>query len=183
MSAGHFAIIKGNEGEVQTVFGASTPQQRGVDSTTSLSVLDKAELAYAVARRESCVVLITGATDVLSDGRRAVRVDNGHEMLGAITGTGCTLGTTISAMVAVCPGDMLLAAVAGTVMFGVAAEMAAVRPEVRGPGTFVPAFIDELCTIRKATEGGDLRWLAMAKVTVVEVRAGGVGDPCLSNRG
>jgi thiamine-phosphate diphosphorylase/hydroxyethylthiazole kinase len=72
-------------------------------------------------------------------------------------------------MVAAYGADPLLAAVAGTVMFGLAAELAAKRPEVRGPGTFVPAFLDELYTIRKSTANGDLMWLSMAQVKSVEV--------------
>lgn len=112
-------------------------------------------------------MLLTGKTDILSDGKRTLRIDNGHEFLGMITGTGCTLGTTISAAVAAYPGDKLVAAVAGTAMFGVAAEVAAVRPEVRGPGTFVPAFLDELYAIRKATAEGDVRWLTMVKVQAI----------------
>lgn len=86
-----------------------------------------------------------------------------------VTGTGCTLGTTVSAMVAAYPGDKLVAAVAGTAMFGVAAEMAAQRADVKGPGTFVPAFLDELYGIRKSTAEGDMRWLTMVKIRAVEV--------------
>lgn len=114
-------------------------------------------------------MLLTGKTDLLSDGRRTVRVDNGNEMLGMITGTGCTLGTTVSAMVAAYGADPLVAATAAAVMFGIAAEKAAQRTEVRGPGTFVPAFLDELYGIRQATVSGDLAWLEMAKVEVVDV--------------
>ena len=62
------------------------------------------------------------------------------------------------------PLVFLIAAVAGTAMFGVAAEMAAGRTEVRGPGTYVPAFLDELYAIRKATVEGDMRWLTMVKI-------------------
>ena len=179
LSSGRFAVIKGNEGEMQTVLSsgsasasasATQPQQRGVDSSATLSLAQKAVLARGIARRHrGCVAVVTGAADVLSDGRRVLRVDNGHAWLGGITGAGCTLGTTLSAVLAAWPGDPLLAAAAGVVMFGVAAEMAAGRAEVRGPGTFVPAFIDELYAIRVATAGGDLRWLTMAKVAVVEV--------------
>lgn len=168
MSSGRFAVIKGNEGEIQTVYGTSI-QQRGVDSTSSLALAQKATLVKTLARRERTVVLLTGATDVLSDGARTFRVDNGHALLGMVTGTGCTLGTVVSAMVAVGAADDLLAAVAGTAMFGVAAERAAARSEVRGPGTFVQAFIDELYAIRKATAEGDLAWLAMVKVEAVDV--------------
>lgn len=168
LSSGHFTIIKGNEGEIQTVWG-STITQRGVDSTSSLSLSQKASLVRALAARQRNVILMTGVSDILSDGTRTFRVDNGHPYLGMVTGTGCTLGTTVSAMAAAWRQDPLLAAVAGTVMFGVAAEMAAGRNEVRGPGTFVPAFLDELYLIRKATAEGDLRWLTMAKVKLVEV--------------
>lgn len=168
LSSGTFTIIKGNVSEILTVSG-STISQRGVDSSSSLSLPQKAHLVRTLAARLQTVILMTGVTDILSDGVRTFQVDNGHAYLGMVTGTGCTLGTTVSAMAAAWRDDPLLAAVAGTVMFGVAAEMAAGRSEVRGPGTFVPAFLDELYLVRKATAEGDLRWLTMAKVKLVEV--------------
>ncbi|ODA80027.1 hypothetical protein RJ55_02985 [Drechmeria coniospora] len=169
LAAGHYAVIKGNSSELLTVHGGPsvTERQRGVDSTAVLSISERARLARDIARQHSCVVLLTGPTDLISDGRRTLRVDNGHELLGMVTGTGCSLGTTVSAMVGAFGEDALVACLAATVLFGIAAEMAAVRPEVRGPGTFVPAFIDELYGIRKATTAGDLQWLSMAKVQVV----------------
>ncbi|KAL2693856.1 hypothetical protein Neosp_000422 [[Neocosmospora] mangrovei] len=167
LDAGHFTVIKGNEGEIQTVAGA-TITQRGVDSTSSLTLAQKASLVRSIAKKRNNVVLLTGAVDLVSDGSRTLAISNGHPYLGEVTGTGCTLGTTVSAMVAAYGADPLLAAVAGIVMFGLAAEFAAERSEVRGPGTFVPAFLDELYAIRKATGNGDLRWLTMAKVKAVE---------------
>lgn len=41
-------------------------------------------------------------------------------------------------------GDMLVAAVAGVLALTIASELAAARPEVRGPGSFLTALIDEL---------------------------------------
>ncbi|KAG8416607.1 thiamine biosynthetic bifunctional enzyme [Metarhizium acridum] len=168
LASGTFAVIKGNQSEIQTVHGAGVTQ-RGVDSSSSLTVPQRAQLVRSLARRRRCVVLLTGPTDLISDGRRTLRVDNGHGYLGMITGTGCTLGTTVSAMAAAYEEDALVATVAGTVMFGVAAEMAAQREDVRGPGSFVPAFLDELFGIRKATMEGDSKWLALAKVAAVDV--------------
>ncbi|KHN99506.1 Hydroxyethylthiazole kinase [Metarhizium album ARSEF 1941] len=168
LASGTFAVIKGNQAEIQTVHGASVTQ-RGVDSSSSLTIPQSARLARSLARQRRSVVLITGPTDLVSDGRRTLRIDNGHEYLGMVTGTGCTLGTTVSAMAAAHEEDMLVAAVAGAVVFGVAAEMAAQRDHVRGPGSFVPAFLDELFAIRKATAEGDLNWLALAKVAAVDV--------------
>ncbi|RFU79980.1 thiamine-phosphate diphosphorylase [Trichoderma arundinaceum] len=168
LSSGHFTVIKGNEGEIQTVHGASVTQ-RGVDSASSLTIPQRASLARSVARHTGAIVILTGKTDVLSDGVRTLRVDNGHEFLGRVTGTGCTLGTTVSAMVAAFRSDPLIAALAGMVLFEIAAERAAVRDDVRGPGTFVPAFIDELSAIRTETSKGNVAWLGKAKVEALEV--------------
>lgn len=145
--------------------------QRGVDSSAALSVAQRAALARSIARRRgrACVAVVTGVSDLVSDGRRTVRVDNGHELLGAVTGSGCSLGTVLSAAVAAHAEDPFVAVVAATVMFGVAAEMAAARSDVRGPGTFIPALIDELHAVSSATAERDWRWLALAKVEVVEM--------------
>ena len=71
---------------------------------------------------------MTGKTDYVSDGYTAVALSNGHPMLGDITGSGCVVGTAITAFAAasrlVAPegaedegklvrGDMFQAAVAG----------------------------------------------------------------------
>lgn len=151
MGKGYFDLIKGNEKEILAVARASgytitdTSQQRGVDSGASLFSLEqKAYLVSHLAARERNVVLMTGATDIISDGTRTYAIANGHEYLGRITGSGCTLGTTLSAYLAACPADKLLAAVAGILHYEIAAQMAAERDDVRGPGTFVPAFLDSL---------------------------------------
>lgn len=44
-------------------------------------------------------------------------------------------------------GDMLIATAAGTLALTVASQQAASREEVRGPGTFLPALIDELAML------------------------------------
>ena len=172
MNAGYLDIIKGNEGEIQTVSTASHPtnphltQQRGVDSSATLTTEEKTALVSDLARTERNIVLLTGKCDVVSDGERTFVVENGHEVMGRITGTGCVLGTTVSAFVAAYSGDRLAAVVAALVMFGVAGERAAAKAE--GPGSFVPAFIDELYKVRKESVGGDVSWLKAAKVRKVE---------------
>ncbi|KIE02908.1 cysteine synthase B, partial [Metarhizium majus ARSEF 297] len=80
LASGTFAVIKGNQSEIQTVHGASVTQ-RGVDSSSSLTVPQRARLVRSLARQRRCVVLLTGPTDLISDGRRTLRVDNGHGTL------------------------------------------------------------------------------------------------------
>ena len=67
-------------------------------------------------------------------------------------------------MAAVCKGDKLLSALAGLLHYEIAAEIASERADVKGPGTFVPALIDELYNLQKATSEGNVKWLEKAKV-------------------
>jgi len=118
-------------------------------------------------------VLLSGPTDYLSDGSTVVRLSNGHELLGQITGAGCVLGTAIATFCGAASmaasdsvegslinGDMFLATAAGTLALTIAAQYAASREEVRGPGTFLAALIDELALL---TPG------AISKTAVIDV--------------
>ncbi|KAF2734766.1 TMP-TENI-domain-containing protein [Polyplosphaeria fusca] len=176
LASGYFDLIKGNEREILQVAQASGfklsahPQQRGVDSGAALFDLEqRAYIVSRVARRERNVVLMTGATDVISDGVRTYAVRNGHEYLGMVTGSGCALGTVLAAYMAARQGDKLMAAIAGMVHYEIAAELAASRGHIRGPGTFIPAFIDELYRCRVGVVNGDEdgKWVPWLKVDMV----------------
>jgi thiamine-phosphate diphosphorylase/hydroxyethylthiazole kinase len=176
LGAGYFDLIKGNESEILAVARASgykleglSQQQRGVDSGAQLfSLPQRAHIVAMLAARERTVVLMTGATDVVSDGARTYAVANGHEYLARITGSGCTLGTTLSAYLAAYREDKLLAAVAGLLHYEIAAEVAARREDVRGPGTFVPAFLDELWNFGEGVVKGDVELTDVAKVEFIK---------------
>lgn len=170
LAGGYFDLIKGNEGEIKAVYGDDGVQQRGVDSGAStLSPTKRAIIVRDLAARERNVVVMTGATDYVSDGRRTFAISNGHDYLGRITGSGCVLGTIMSAMLAVERNDKLNAAIAGMLHYEIAAEVAAKREDVKGPGSFVPALIDELNRIRESTSNGDFEWLKAAKVEPVDL--------------
>lgn len=161
MAAGYFSVIKGNEGEIRTVAGSAGVKQHGVDSGASqLTQEEKVQLVKQTAVRERCVILMTGSIDVLSDGKRTFLIRNGHPLLGEITGSGCTLGTTIASVLAVEREDPLLAALAGILLYEIAAEEAV--PSAQGPGTFIPAFIDRLYHLREACKNDRADWLSNA---------------------
>ncbi|EFQ99187.1 hydroxyethylthiazole kinase [Nannizzia gypsea CBS 118893] len=152
MQGGYFDLIKGNESEIGHIYG-HTGNQVGVDSGPStLDIKEKAMLVRDLALRERCIVLLTGPTDYLSDGARTLAIHNGHPLLGQVTGTGCAIGTVTSAFLAVEKQDKLLAVLSALLMFEIAAERA-VSNGVKGPGSFVPALLDELYSLRtQATE-------------------------------
>ncbi|RDA88014.1 hypothetical protein CP532_3436 [Ophiocordyceps camponoti-leonardi (nom. inval.)] len=186
LSTGHFTAIKANASEMLSLHlssssssSSSSPLQRGVDSTTLLTPPSLAALTRAVSLSHRCIAITTGKSDFVSDGRRTIRVANGHDILASVTGSGCCLGAVVASALASYDADPLLACLGAVVVYAVAAEFAAARVEVRGPGTFVPAFLDELYAIRTATLAGDLRWLAMVRVESVDVDD--EATPCASS--
>ncbi|KAF9244868.1 Hydroxyethylthiazole kinase family-domain-containing protein [Melanogaster broomeanus] len=141
------SVIKGNAGELAAL-ADSKEASRGVDSLGS-GFADPARFVRNLARREPW---------------------NGHSLLGDITGSGCLVGTCIATFCAgawaraknedstgkIVQGDIILA-------LTIAGERAAVRSDVLGSGTFLPALIDELYNLTPETV---LEW---AQVHVVPV--------------
>ena len=143
LKGGFFTVIKGNEGEISAVAGSSEVQQRGVDSGPSTSsAVEKIRLVRELAERQRCIVLMTGSTDYLSDGRRTIGISNGSQFLGRITGSGCALGSVIASYVALHRKDKLAAALAALLHYELAAERA--ERLCSGPGSFIPTFLDQL---------------------------------------
>ncbi|GAM35702.1 thiamine-phosphate dipyrophosphorylase [Talaromyces pinophilus] len=171
MAGGYFDLIKGNEREIRQVYGnTANLTQRGVDSGPStLNDVEKATLARDLARRERNIVLITGTIDYLSDGQRVIAIKNGHELLSKATGTGCAIGTICGAYLAAYRDNKFLAVLAGLLMYEIAAENAAAKDTVSGPGTFLPAFLDEIHSIWQKASEGDLTW-AQGRAKIEEVQ-------------
>ena len=67
------------------------------------------------------------------------------------------------------PSDKFLAVLSGILMYEIAAENAATRDGVRGPGSFVPAFLDELHAIHQASVRNDGTWI-FGRTKIEEVR-------------
>lgn len=135
------ACVRGNAGEIAALAGQAGGV-RGVDATGRVEAVDR--LAQALARRTGAAVAATGPVDLLTDGDRVVRIENGHSLLVRITGSGCMATAAVAAMAAV-EADPLAAAVAGLLCFEVAAELAA--EAAVGPGTFRVGLLDALAAL------------------------------------
>jgi hydroxyethylthiazole kinase len=138
------SILKGNAGEIGVLAGAGG-KVRGVDSH-GLSG-DAMAIAKDFAKSAKLVVTISGATDIVTDGKRALLIENGHPLMGSISGTGCMAASVTGAFAAV-SDDMVIASAAALAAFGIAGERAALN--ARGPFTFKTALFDELAALTPA---------------------------------
>jgi hydroxyethylthiazole kinase len=155
-------VLRGNAGEVATLVGVQA-EVRGVESIGVGS--EPTELARVAARALGVVASVTGPVDHVSDGESVLAVANGHELLGAVTGTGCMSSAITGCFLAGKPDDPLAAAAEGLAAFGVAGEDAA--RDAKGPGSFHVNLYDALAALDP--ESLDERAL------VTEVSAGGIG--------
>jgi len=140
------SVLRGNAGEVLTLAGAGG-KVRGVDSQDAVGERDS--LVADFASKHGFTVAVTGPVDLVTNGRRIIKIENGHAILGRVTGTGCSATTAVAAFLAGAPDEPCRATACALAVFGLAAERAASR--AGGPGTFVPLLLDELANLDAET--------------------------------
>jgi hydroxyethylthiazole kinase len=154
-SDGNSGGTKGTEGTGGTGAGnpvspASAGGTKGVDANIADSITDEtlaAALVFAkgFAAKTGSVVVITGAIDIVTDGRRAFCIRNGQPMMSRVTGTGCMLSALTTAYVAANPRQPLEAAAAAVCVMGLCGERAFARLGARdGNAAYRNYIIDEL---------------------------------------
>ena len=137
----HPTIIRGNASEIMALVDAGV-KSKGVDSSAQSS--DAVEAARKLAEETGAVVVISGATDYITDGSVVHTVDGGDEIMTAVTGMGCTSTALVGAFAAVIE-DPLFAATAAMAVMSLAGERAAALS--RGNGSMQINFLDELYRI------------------------------------
>jgi hydroxyethylthiazole kinase len=145
LDALEITILKGNAGEIGAIAGVEATV-RGVDSAGVAG--DPAEIARTLATALGATIVVSGASDVVTDGRRLVFVENGHSLMGSISGTGC-MAASVTGTFAAESDDPLTAAAAAFAAFGLAGERAAAG--ARGPFSFKTSLFDELANLTPDT--------------------------------
>ncbi len=142
-------VIRGNATEIGTLVHG-TGAHRGVDADTEIpSAEDTAELAETLAKTAGAVVLLTGVTDIVTDGATIYRVYNGHPMMRDVTGTGCQLSALVGAYVTANPATPLTATLAAVCAMGLCGERAhdRLQPE-DGNATYRNFILDALYNLK-----------------------------------
>lgn len=135
------AVLKGNAGEIGVLSG-SGGKVVGVDSQGIKG--DPVAVATDFAGERAGLVIISGATDIVSDGRRTFLVENGHALMGRVSGTGCMASSILAAYLAAVD-DRILASVAALSSFGIAGEDAALH--AKRPGSYKVALLDAVAAL------------------------------------
>lgn len=134
-------IVRGNASEINSLVGGKG-KTRGVDSWDK-SIVAK-ELAIKAANLFSCVVVVSGKVDVVSNGKENVQIENGHTWLTKVTGTGC-MTTSLIGSFAGATDDYFSASIAGMSAMSLAGERAKRNlSEGAGIGQFKVKLMDEI---------------------------------------
>lgn len=139
------AAICANAGEI-AVLGDALNKTKSPDS--SLEENDPA-IAEKVAQKYNTVVIATGETDVVTDGNHTTLCANGDAMLQNITTSGCLLTSLVAAFAGISEGNLYKASIEAVIGYGIAAELAVENSA--GPGSFVPALLDQLYFLNETT--------------------------------
>ncbi len=123
-----FAALRGNISEIKAL-SSGRGTTRGVDAdvadrVTEENLQEAVDFAKSFAANLNTVAAVTGAIDIVTDGKRAYCIRNGHPDMGAVTGTGCQLSAMTAAFVAADPERPLEAAAAAVCAMGLAGEIA-----------------------------------------------------------
>ncbi|KAI5953633.1 THI6 [Candida jiufengensis] len=162
LNKGHVSVIKGNVGEIMSIWKLTSAcndenknenHMRGVDSTAKIDENTLFKCAKEIADEFLSVVVITGPKNyIISNDGRSTTIEGGSKLMGNITGTGCSLGSTIASFLAVEAaeaslgvGDLYAATVDAVNVYNTAGKNAAAKTNT--PGSFMIKFLDELYTL------------------------------------
>ncbi len=145
----NITVLKGNAAEIAKLAGVEG-DIRGVDSCGVKG--EPVDIAKCFANKMGLTVAISGATDIVTDGKRTLLIDNGDPLMGKVSGTGCMASSVIGAYAAV-SNDYVMATAAALSAFGLAGEKASKK--CCGPASFKVALLDELyCMTPEELEKG-----------------------------
>ena len=158
-----FTVIRGNISEIKTLaLGSGTT--KGVDADVADAVteenLDNAvKFVKDFAAKSGAIVAVTGAIDLVSDGKSCYVIRNGRPEMGRITGTGCQLSGMMTAFVVANPDNRLEAAAAAVCAMGLAGEIGwSHMAEGDGNSTYRNRIIDAIYNMDGETLNGGARY-------------------------
>ncbi|AVK64150.1 hydroxyethylthiazole kinase [Lactobacillus sp. CBA3606] len=141
------AVIRGNAGEIAALADFDW-QANGIDAGTGTG--DLVKIAQACAQKYHCVVLLSGPTDIITDGHRVIQLTNGTSLFQLQVGAGDLLSSLVAAMLAVSPTAVFEATQVASAVLATTGEWVANQLVSERPGSFGTALIDKLHLVTAA---------------------------------
>ena len=94
-----FTLIKGNYSEI-VALAENGYTAKGVDGDNALSSDTVDISAKKLSVKYKCIILASGETDIIADGKSTTHIHGGTVQLSRVTGTGCMLGIVCSCYLA-----------------------------------------------------------------------------------
>ncbi len=143
------SIIKGNVSEIKGLVSDNTNIQ-GVDISYEDQNMTKESLktlALNAANTLKCIIVITGALDVISDGKETYFIQNGSSMMSEVTGTGCMTGALLAVSAGAHTNNLFASSIVAVSSMGVAGELAAEKTNGRRTSSFKMHLIDSISSM------------------------------------
>lgn len=131
-------IIKGNYSEINALYNPLY-KSSGVDADLSLAKAQISKIAISLSNQTGSIILASGKTDIVSDAKKLIYINNGSAQLASVTGTGCMLGTLAACYLSAC--NDIRAAVTACAVLGISGELAETD---KGSGSFMIRLMDNL---------------------------------------
>ena len=138
-------VIKGNYSEIKALYDSE--YKSAVVDAYFADIYCTKEIAEMLAVKFNCIILASGKTDVITDGKNTFGVQNGTPQLAQITGTGCMLGALCGCYIFVSPDIYGVLTACG--VLGIGGKRAETKA---GNGTFAIKLMDELSSDFKEEE-------------------------------
>lgn len=147
----HFNVIRGNISEIKTLY-EENESVYGVDAKkddelTKDNLGEVISMAKNMARKTDAVIVITGKTDIVTDGDDLYFVKNGVPDMSRITGTGCMLDGVIAGFIGANKEHILEAVCTAVSAMGICGEYA--KDKAQGTGTFRMHLMDAMSNINE----------------------------------
>lgn len=136
-------VIKGNYSEINALYNLEY-KSAGVDAE-NLETEYISRVAVKLAQKYGTVVLASGKTDIITDGKKLVYINNGTPVLAEITGTGCMLGMLCGCYLSVC--NNIYGAITACSVLGICGELAETD---KGNGSFAVNLMDNISVLTDA---------------------------------
>lgn len=148
LNAAKISVIRGNLSEIKNIYGMEF-KGKGVDAEENMGSIEEAKaVAKNLSKNLNTTIAITGATDIISDGKDIYSLSNGKSLMAKVTGTGCMCTSLIGCFLGATNAP-LVSAVSAIAAMDIAGEIAYenLNKAIEGTSSYKMKIIDAISNL------------------------------------